>query len=221
MRGLPAADPPGLIVFDWDGTLIDSIGAILECTYAMLDELGLRRLEEERVLALIGSGLSDSVSALAPEAGEEIRGQIVETYRRLWFSEYHDRSVLIEGAAALVDELAAQGVLLAVATAKSRRGLAADLERTGLAGRFHASRTADEVAPKPSPLMLLEILDELGVRAAEALMVGDSVHDVQMAHNAGVSVVAVASGAQTAETLQAAEPLDCLPSVVQLVDWFR
>lgn len=221
MRRATAPTQPRLIIFDWDGTLIDSISAIVECTYAMLDELGLPRIDQARVLSLIGSSLSSSVEALAPGLSEDQRRRVVETYRRLWFSEYHHRPVLIQGADVILAKLAAQGALLAVATAKSRRGLAVDLERTGLEDSFHASRTAEESAPKPSPLMLLEILDELGVRGEDALMVGDSVHDIEMAHSAGVAVVAVASGAQSEPALRAVEPLDCLPSVTDLSEWLR
>ena len=215
------SDHPRLIIFDWDGTLIDSIGAILDCTWAMLKDLGLPRIDEHRVLALIGAGLSDSVEALAPGASRAIQARVVTTYRRLWFGQYHQRPVLMAGTEATLAELAARDVLLAVATAKSRKGLAVDLERTGLEHCFHSSRTADESASKPSPVMLLEILDELGVRAEEALMVGDSEHDIRMAHNAGVPVVAVSSGAQPEETLRAADPLDCLTSVAELTGWLR
>ncbi len=187
----------------------------------MLDELGLPRIDEERVLGLIGSSLSNSVDALAPDAGEEIQTKVIETYRRLWFAEYHHRPVLIDGVEGVLERLVAREMFLAVATAKSRRGLAADFERTGLEATFHASRTADESSPKPSPEMLLELLDELGVRAGEALMVGDSVHDVEMAHNAGMPVVAVASGAQSEPALRRVGPLDCLPSVVELLAWME
>ncbi len=212
---------PRLVVFDWDGTLIDSIGSIVECTFAMLDELSLPRLDEEKVLSLIGSSMSSSIDSLAPGAGEEVRNRVLETYRRLWFEQYHHRSTLIEGAVDTLEQLGSRDVFLAVATAKSRRGLTADFERTGLEGVFHSSRTADETTAKPSPAMLLELLDELGVRADEALMVGDSIHDIEMAHNAGVAVVAVTSGAQSEASLRRAEPLDCLPSVAWLVDWLE
>lgn len=208
-----------LVVFDWDGTLIDSIGAIVDCTYAMLDELGLPALERERILALIGRGLDESVDTLAPEGDEAIRRRIVDTYSRLWFAEYHARGQLIAGARETIDHLAASGSLLAVATAKSRRGLVSDLERTGVADLFHASRTPNESRPKPHPDMLLEILDELGVRPREALMVGDSVHDLDMSRNAGVPAVAVASGAQSEASLRRATPLTCLDSVAELPGW--
>ena len=217
--GGPSERSPALVVFDWDGTLIDSIGAIVDCTYAMLEELGLPRLDEERIRAFIGGGLEESVVALAPDGDAAMVRQVVDTYRRLWFGGFHQRSTLIDGALAVIDELEARGALLAIATAKSRRGLIADLERTGLDGRFHASRTADETAAKPSPAMLLEILDELGVRAERALMVGDALHDVGMAKNAGVEVVAVTSGSQTREALVNAGPTACLGSVAELAEW--
>ena len=224
------ADPGGdignaratrLVVFDWDGTLIDSIGSIVDCTYAMLDELGLPHLARTEVLSLIGRGLEECVNALAPEGDLEIRERVVATYRRLWFSEYHHRADLIEGARKVIEELLQADCWLAVATAKSRAGLVSDLERLGLAETFHASRTPDESPAKPNPGMLLEMLDELGVRADETLMVGDSIHDVQMAHNAGVPVVAVGNGAQSVESLMAADPLACLQSVVGLPQWMR
>ena len=129
---MPTRDRLRLIVFDWDGTLIDSIGAIVDCSYAMLDELGLPRISRTEVLSMIGAGLGDAISILAPEADEATRQQVVETYRRLWFGEYHDRSTLIEGARSVVEEFRESGMLVAVATAKSRRGLTLDFERTGL-----------------------------------------------------------------------------------------
>lgn len=208
-----------LIVFDWDGTLIDSIGAIVDCTYAMLDELGLPALPRDEILGLIGRGLDESVDALAPDGDEEIRRRIIETYSRLWFADYHARGQLIAGARQAVDRLAANGTLLAVATAKSRRGLTSDLERTGMAELFHASRTPNESRPKPHPDMLLEILDELGVRPREALMVGDSIHDLDMSRNAGVPAVAVTSGAQSEASLRRRTPLACLGSVAELPAW--
>jgi len=208
-----------LVVFDWDGTLIDSIGTIVDCTWASLTALGLGQIPETRIRALIGSGLAESIRTLAPEADEATFRRVLDTYRRLWVEEYHYRSRLFDGAREVVERLAGSGYLVAVATAKSRRGLRLDLDRLDLDGLFDASRTADEAAAKPSPAMLEAILDELGVRAADALMVGDSTHDVEMAHNAGVAAVAVAGGAVPVATLRDAAPLACLPSVTDLPAW--
>ena len=210
-----------LIVFDWDGTLIDSIGTIVSCTNAMLDELGLDPVAEETVRSMIGSGLEESIRALAPDADENAFERVVDTYRRLWVNDYHARSSLFAGAAALIERLHEEGYLLAVATAKGRRGLGLDLERFGLAELFHTTRTVDEAPSKPSPAMLLDILDQLGVRAEEALMVGDSVHDLQMGRNAGVASVAVASGAVPRARLLEENPLACLQSVLDLPEWLE
>jgi phosphoglycolate phosphatase len=215
----PPGEPYRLVIFDWDGTLIDSVSAIVYCTNAMLEELGYGAAPEARVRSMIGGGLIESIREFAPADDEDVYRRIVETYRRLWFGEYHARSDLFAGARQLLAGLGDSGYLLAIATAKSRRGLIADLERLGLEGRFHASRTVDETPSKPHPAMLMEILDELGVRADEALMVGDTTHDVLMAHNAGVAAVAVSSGAETEEALRAAEPTVCLDSVASLPSW--
>jgi phosphoglycolate phosphatase len=211
--------PYRLVIFDWDGTLVDSVSAIVACTNAMLEELGFGSAPEETVRSMIGGGLIESIRAFAPPDDGRIYQQIVETYRRLWFSDYHARSDLFPGARELIDQLDAAGLMLAIATAKSRRGLSADMDRLDLRNRFHASRTVDETPSKPHPAMLLEILEELGVRAHEALMVGDTTHDVQLAHNAGVPVVAVSSGAEAEDALRSAGPLTCLESVDALAAW--
>jgi phosphoglycolate phosphatase len=169
-----------LIVFDWDGTLIDSIGTIVGCTRAMLEELGLPAVAEEAIRSMIGSGLEESIRSFAPGYDECDFDRVINTYRRLWVEEYHARSELFAGAGEVVRGLHAAGYLLAVATAKGRRGLGLDLARCGLAGYFHTTRTVDEAPSKPNPGMLLDILEEMGVRAEEALMVGDSVHDLRM-----------------------------------------
>jgi phosphoglycolate phosphatase len=208
-----------LIVFDWDGTLIDSIGTIVGCTRAMLEELGLPAVAEEAIRSMIGSGLEESIRSFAPGYDERDFDRVINTYRRLWVEEYHARSELFAGAGEVVRGLHAAGYLLAVATAKGRRGLGLDLARCGLAGYFHTTRTVDEAPSKPNPGMLLDILEEMGVRAEEALMVGDSVHDLRMGHNAGVAPIAVTSGAVSGDRLLEETPLACLASVLDLPAW--
>ncbi len=208
-----------LVVFDWDGTLLDSIATIVGCTQATLDELGLPPADEANIRSAIGLGIRETVDSFCPGCSEETFGRIVEVYRRLWFGRYVDEPVLFEGVEGLLEGLAEEGRLLAVATAKSRRGLATDLERTGLGRFFQASRTVDEASSKPSPDMLLGILNELGVRPKEALMVGDAVHDLQMANNAGVASVGVASGTTARDVLLGSGPLECLDTVAALPEW--
>lgn len=209
-----------LLVFDWDGTLIDSIATIVSCTQATLLELGLVAAEEHAIRASIGLGIRETVEGFFPGCDDGTFQQIVDVYRRLWFESYSRRSVLFPGARETVEKFARQERLLAVATAKSRKGLATDLERTGMSDVFHATRTADEAPSKPNPHMLFELLDELGARPAETLMVGDSVHDLQMAANAGVRGVGVASGS-TSKDLLCAEGASCLEDVTELAGWLR
>ncbi len=211
--------PYRLIVFDWDGTLLDSIASIVRCTEATMRELGLGPVDEGTIRAAIGMGIRESVEAFCPGCDEETFGRIVTVYRELWFSSYGHQSSLFTDAEATLRRLALQEHLLAVATAKSRRGLETDFERTGVRDLFSGSRTADETAAKPNPHMVLELLDELGVRTSDALVVGDSVHDLDMATNAGVDAVAVGSGATAIATLERHAPRACLAGVGELPDW--
>lgn len=210
-----------LLVFDWDGTLLDSIATIVGCTQATLAELGLPAADEAVLRSAIGLGIDEMIESFAPGCSQEMYRSIIDVYRRLWFGGFANEPLLFEGVPELLTELRDRGHELAIATAKSRKGLAADLERTGLGRFFWASRTADEAASKPSPQMLFELLDEFGVKAGAALMIGDAVHDLQMAHNAGVAVLGVTSGTTNRETLLANEPLACLDVVTLLPEWLE
>lgn len=213
--------PYRLLVFDWDGTLIDSIGSIVACMHATVAELELPAVDDEVVRGTIGLGLHETLETLLPGAGPDLHARVMECYRRHWLGGYADRHPLIRGAEEILDELERDGYWLAVATGKSRRGLDRDLRRFGLAGRFLTSRTADETAGKPSPAMLFEILEELGVSAREALVVGDTVHDLRMAANAGIAAVAVSSGSAAPGELRRLDPLEVLPDVTHLPAWLR
>ena len=210
-----------LLVFDWDGTLVDSIGRIVGCTVETLREVGVEEIDETRIRMSIGLGIREMVNNFVPDCDDELFGRILEVYRRLWFGTYSLDPVLFTGVREALTELAGEGYLMAVATAKGRSGLNNDLESTGLAPIFHATKTADEAQAKPNPAMLLAILDELGVRAREALMIGDTVHDLQMAINAGVPGLGVTTGSHTREDLGVVEALDILDGVASMPRWLR
>ena len=208
-----------LLVFDWDGTLMDSVGSIVGCTQAVIAELGLGEADEATIRGTVGLGLRETIDTLVPACDDALYDVILECYRRHWVATFRDRPLLFPGVHAMLGDLAQTGYLLAVATGKSRRGLEHAFDQTGLRGHFHASRTADEALSKPHPQMLLDILDQLGVRPRAALMAGDSIYDLRMAANAGAHGAAVLSGAHGREELAAEAPRVLLEQIVELPAW--
>jgi phosphoglycolate phosphatase len=211
--------PFRLLVFDWDGTLMDSIGTIVSCTQAAIGELELGELPEATIRGTIGLGLRETIDILSPGCDEALFGRILECYRKHWIATYRDAPLLFDGVRGMLEGLADAGYLLAVATGKSRRGLDYVLDQTGLRPLFQATRTADEAFSKPHPQMLLDILDELGVRARDAVMIGDTTYDLEMARSAGTAAVGVCCGSHGREELLRFAPLACLESVVELEPW--
>jgi len=212
--------PFRLVVFDWDGTLMDSIGTIVECTLAAIGDVPeAPRPPVERVRESIGLGLIETMTRFFPDGDHELFERVAQAYRRRWLEEYKNRSALLPGARETIERLHADGYFVAVATAKSRHGLERELEATGLGALLHASRTVTEAPSKPAPGMLLQLFDEIGVRPADALMVGDTAWDLQMAANAGCRAVGVLTGGHGLPQLEAERPLACLPSVAELPAW--
>ena len=205
------------IVFDWDGTLMDSEAQIVSCLHGSIADLNLPPMSDDTVKNVIGLGLREAVDALVPGCDDHFRQTFVEAYRRHWFAS--DGSSLFTGAREMLDTLRDQGFLLGIATGKARRGLIRVLEQTGLTEYFDATRCADETASKPHPRMLLELMDELGMVARQTLMVGDTEYDMEMATNAGAGKVAVRSGVHSEQRLCRHEPLVCLDGVTELPAW--
>jgi phosphoglycolate phosphatase len=207
-----------LVVFDWDGTLIDSAGTIVECIQDASREMGLAVPDRERARHVIGLGLHDSLRHAVPDLPRERYRHFAELYRRYFLARENSMS-LFEGVPQLLADLARRGHVLAVATGKSRAGLDRALAASGLGVHFRTSRCADETNPKPHPAMLLELMEELGAEPRQVLMVGDTSHDLEMARNAGVDAVAVTYGAHPEHALRALEPLACVSSVEDLARW--
>ena len=208
-----------LIVFDWDGTLMDSEGRIVTCLQWAARDLGYPVPEARRAREVIGLGLHQALARLFPEADEGGVAALADAYRRHFLADELAPSELFPGARALLEALEAAGYFLAVATGKSRRGLDKELERTGLAGRFHVTRCADETFSKPHPQMLLEILEVTGREPHQALVVGDTEFDMQMAANAGVPAVGVAHGVHPPERLRQAGALTVFDALEALPGW--
>jgi phosphoglycolate phosphatase len=207
-----------LLVFDWDGTLIDSAGAIVWCIQSACRDLGLPVPDDARASHVIGLGLQDALAYAIPGLAPTEYGRVVERYR-YHFLARDPQIPLFPGTEAMLAGLRERGHVLAIATGKSRAGLARALDNTGLKSMFASSRCADQCTPKPAPDMLLELMDELGTSDANTLMIGDTVHDLQMAAHAGVPAVAVSYGAHAKADLDALAPLACLENIDELSSW--
>ncbi len=214
------ADRYELIVFDWDGTLMDSAAAIVAAILGACRDLNLPEPSEERARHVIGLGLSDALHYAVPELAVADYPRMAERYRHHYLAK--DRELtLFPGAFEMVAELSGAGHLLAVATGKSSPGLKRALEHSKLADFFHATRCADQCFSKPHPAMLEEIMDELGVHRERTLMVGDTTHDLQMARNAGVRGLGVAFGAHRRASLEQESPLAVVETPGELAAWLR
>ncbi|MDR2000881.1 MAG: HAD-IA family hydrolase [Zoogloeaceae bacterium] len=209
-----------LIVFDWDGTLLDSAGRIVTCIQTAAADLGLPPPSDEQARRVIGLGLHEALRNAMPELEPNHYDELAGRYRHYYLSSDHELP-LFNGAAELVRDLAAKGYRLAVATGKSRKGLDRAFAASGLGHYFHASRCADECHSKPHPQMLEELMDELDAPPDATLMIGDTTYDLQMATNAGIGALAVAYGAHPREMLAEMSPLYCADSLADLTDWLR
>lgn len=209
-----------LIVFDWDGTLLDSAGAIVRAIQASCIDLDLPVPPDARARHVIGLGLQDALSHAVPELPVEDYPRMVERYRHHYLSRDHELT-LFAGAAELVQWLAGAGWSLAVATGKSRKGLDRALAHSGLGAHFQATRCADECFSKPHPAMLEELMETLMVEPDRTLMIGDTTHDLQMAVNAGVHAVGVGYGAHPPDQLSTVNSLACVDTVEALHRWLK
>jgi phosphoglycolate phosphatase len=207
-----------LVVFDWDGTLFDSTALIVECIQAACADVGVEVPSDERAAYVIGLGLHDALRHAAPGLPPERYPELGRRYRHHYMGR-QGAVALFAGTREMLTELKVRNHWLAVATGKSRAGLDAALEVAALRGVFDATRTADETASKPHPMMLEQLMREFGVDAERTLMVGDTTHDLQLAANAGAAAVAVAYGAHAPDAFAVHAPLAVLHSTRALHDW--
>lgn len=207
-----------LIVFDWDGTLMDSTATIVYAIQGACRDLGLVEPTDNAARHIIGLGLQEAIAHLLPQLPEAEYPHLVERYRYYYLSKDQDIPLFV-GADVVVRDLHAAGFLLAVATGKGRRGLDQVLDQTALRPYFHATRCADECFSKPHPEMLEQLMDELGMTPSRTLMIGDTSHDLLMAKNAGVAALAVSFGAHTRTDLLTFAPLACVDNIEEMETW--
>ncbi len=210
------------ITFDWDGTLFDSTAIITRCIQGAVHEVGGTVPSDKEASYVIGLGLMQALAHAAPDVPREKYPELGEAYKRQWALHVDDIS-LFPGTLEMLRDLQARGHKLAVATGKSRRGLDEVLQRelggVKLAHMFDATRTADETAGKPDPLMLNELMQELEVPPQQMLMIGDTTHDLLLARNAGVASVGVSFGAHAHDAFAEFEPLHIAHNMRELHDW--
>lgn len=207
-----------LVIFDWDGTIMDSTGLIASCIQATCREMGLAVPDEAAAKWVIGLGIAQSMERVAPGLDASRTREFADRYRGHFLARDHE-APLFAGIPGLLEDLRGRGLRLAVATGKSRRGLGRALASSGLAPFFEATRCADEGFPKPHPDMVLRILDETGVEASRAVLVGDTTHDLELAANAGVDAVAVTYGAHGEALLRERAARHYAGSVEELRLW--
>jgi phosphoglycolate phosphatase len=208
-----------LLVFDWDGTLMDSEAQIVAAMTAAIDDLGLEPLPHRTISNIIGLGLYEAINTLLPGRDAQFHEQLTARYRHHFLGSQIAQAPLFDGAEQTLRILHAAGYMLAVATGKGRQGLNRVLTDTGLGELFHASRCADETSSKPHPQMLLEIMEQLDVATDETLMIGDTEYDLQMARNAGVGSIGVSYGVHDDARLLQLEPLALLHDIAELPRW--
>ncbi len=206
-----------LLIFDWDGTLADSAGAIVSRMQEAIAALGLPARSDRQIAELIGLGLDDALARLFPELEPAHAASLIADYGRRYRELPPDR--LFKGVIETLTQLQTAGYQLAVATGKSRRGLARALEQTGLHAYFCASRCADETAAKPDPCMLNELLLATATEPEQALMIGDTEYDMAMARAAGIPALGVACGVHDTGRLRTAGAVEVIADIMQVPIW--
>lgn len=207
-----------LLIFDWDGTLMDSAGVIVESIQRACLDIGVPAPSERAARQIIGLGLAQALQTLLPDLASDAYPRLVERYRHHYLGRDIDIP-LFAGVDAGVPALAGRGFTLAVATGKSRIGLARALDSSGLGACFAATRCADQTHSKPHPAMVLELIDELDADPARTLVIGDTSHDLLMAANAGVASLGVTYGAHEPDDLHPHAPLALLDSFAEVHAW--
>ncbi|NVK38221.1 MAG: HAD-IA family hydrolase [Gammaproteobacteria bacterium] len=211
------------IVFDWDGTLVDSASRIVESMQCAAQDHDLPFRNEFEVKQIIGLGLPEAIATLWPEIDSEraLIKSVAKQYGVHYMAEQRAEMVLFDYAHELFEVIRKSGLKLAVATGKGREGLNRALEEFQLGHIFDDTRCADETKSKPHPLMLHELSKSLEVDVEHMLMVGDTQFDLDMAHNAGMDSVAITHGAHAVDKLKLSQPLHMVNSLQELANWLE
>lgn len=205
-----------VVIFDWDGTLVDSVEHIADSLHQAATELGYPALEREAYRDIIGLGMVEALEALYPGISREQMSAIREGYARYFFAKVTTPQNVFAGMAEVLADLRAGGRGCAVATGKSRRGLDGALVSSGLGPHFDLTRCADETRSKPDPAMLYEIIRHYGIQPAEAVMIGDTRYDMDMAQRIGMPAIGVEWGVHKRDVLGRYQPHAVVDTVADL-----
>lgn len=215
---MPPMSRYDFVIFDWDGTVMDSTALIASCIQAACRDEGLAVPSDQDARWVIGLGIGASMARVAPGITQQQQLSLADRYRRHFLSREHE-APLFPGIREALDQLRSRNRTLAVATGKARRGLERALDSSGLRQHFDWTRCADEGHPKPHPDMVLWLLEQTGADPGRTVMIGDTTHDLELAANAGVDAVAVCYGAHDSETLREHPAAHYAQSVADLREW--
>ncbi|VAW91898.1 Similar to phosphoglycolate phosphatase, clustered with ribosomal large subunit pseudouridine synthase C [hydrothermal vent metagenome] len=205
-----------LIIFDWDGTLMDSEAKIVSCLQSAINSLKLEFRSDFLLKDVIGLGLTEAILKLYPGLNEQNIHLFIDEYREQFLEKNTTKSQLFDGVSEMLNDLKQQEFLLAIATGKGRNGLDRILDVTKLNKIFDCSRCADETLSKPNPLMLTEILNELNISAQQSIMIGDTVYDLEMANNIKMSTIAITHGVHSIDRLLTYQPRASVSNISEL-----
>lgn len=210
-----------VIIFDWDGTLVDSTGRIVDSMQMAADTVGLPKLSNSDIKHIIGLGLPEAIKLLWPDIIDDQLQKMRSLYADNFSNHSHVPTDFYPQARRLFEELNVLGYDLAVATGKTRRGLDEMLDRMDVKDIFTITRCADETISKPDPLMLNEILKELNLTSGQALMVGDTSYDLDMAKSIGMDAIGMTYGAHGHEILQASGAKALCHNLLEFLNWIK
>lgn len=205
-----------LIIFDWDGTLMDSVARIVSSMQAAAEQCQLVIPTQEQVKDIIGLSLPKALGVLFPKGSNDQLTNMLEQYKYQYVEGNNPPSPLFDNALLLLDALKGENKLLAVATGKARQGLQRVFSVTDTEHYFHASRCADEALSKPDPQMVLSLLEELNVLPEHAVMIGDTSYDMEMAQSAGVDRIGITLGVHERDILNRYQPRAVVDSLAEL-----
>ena len=208
-----------LIIFDWDGTLMDSADKIANCIIASAVQLGIKEPTKEHAKSIIGLSLHEAMRILFPNENELAINKLVENYKYHFVTADDTSQGLFAGVEQGLAALSDAGALLAVATGKARRGLKRVFDEVGIEHYFVVSRCADETRSKPHPQMLHEILDFTAIGPHNTIMIGDTTFDMDMASNANMHGLAAGYGVHSSKALTDAKAITVIDSFSEIIDW--